>query len=393
MNIVERRRAQDGQIRDAGRGPRRRHPGRHHGGGLRREGRAAAARQEPAAVPARASSGMPADTGRPLLRADLRSPYGMVICAGPTGSGKTTTLYASLGEINSPERNIMTIEDPVEYIFPSINQIQINEAGRHHLRRRAAVDPAAGPRRHPGRRDPGRRDRADRRAVRADRALRAVVAARHRRGVGAAPAARHGHRDLPGRVVGDRRRVASGWSAGSASTAASPTSRRPRSWRSSAAIGGRGPDGGLHARRGLQLLRADRLPRADRRLRADAGDRRDPRAGRGRAPRTTRSARSLATRACGRCGRRRPGWSRQASRPSPRSSASIYTVGSCDAEVSRTSPSARTGNAKRGSTRADEPRARPSWRCTNASCANIRLTEKPGLLQLEITARGSSGTR
>src|SRR5207247_397367 len=57
----------------------------------------------------------------------LRSPYGMVICAGPTGSGKTTTLYGSLGEINSPERNIMTIEDPVEYTFPSINQIQINE--------------------------------------------------------------------------------------------------------------------------------------------------------------------------------------------------------------------------------------------------------------------------
>ncbi len=57
----------------------------------------------------------------------LRSPYGMVICAGPTGSGKTTTLYGSLGEINSPDRNIMTIEDPVEYTFPSINQIQINE--------------------------------------------------------------------------------------------------------------------------------------------------------------------------------------------------------------------------------------------------------------------------
>lgn len=58
----------------------------------------------------------------------LRSPYGMVLCAGPTGSGKTTTLYASLNEVNSPERNITTIEDPVEYVFPMINQIQINEA-------------------------------------------------------------------------------------------------------------------------------------------------------------------------------------------------------------------------------------------------------------------------
>jgi type IV pilus assembly protein PilB len=50
-----------------------------------------------------------------------------VICAGPTGGGKTTTLYASLGELNTPDRNIMTIEDPVEYTFDSINQIQINE--------------------------------------------------------------------------------------------------------------------------------------------------------------------------------------------------------------------------------------------------------------------------
>ena len=57
----------------------------------------------------------------------LRAPYGMVICAGPTGSGKTTTLYGSLGAINSPERNVMTIEDPVEYRIQSINQIQINE--------------------------------------------------------------------------------------------------------------------------------------------------------------------------------------------------------------------------------------------------------------------------
>jgi type IV pilus assembly protein PilB len=58
----------------------------------------------------------------------LRAPYGMVICAGPTGSGKTTTLYGSLGLINGPERNVMTIEDPVEYRIPSTNQIPINEA-------------------------------------------------------------------------------------------------------------------------------------------------------------------------------------------------------------------------------------------------------------------------
>ncbi len=57
----------------------------------------------------------------------IRSPYGMVICAGPTGSGKTTTLYATLAAIDNDEINVMTIEDPVEYVFPNINQIQINE--------------------------------------------------------------------------------------------------------------------------------------------------------------------------------------------------------------------------------------------------------------------------
>jgi type IV pilus assembly protein PilB len=70
--------------------------------------------------------GMPDDT-RDLYMDMVRAPYGMVVCAGPTGSGKTTTLYATLAEIADPQRNVMTIEDPVEYVFPSINQIQINE--------------------------------------------------------------------------------------------------------------------------------------------------------------------------------------------------------------------------------------------------------------------------
>ena len=70
--------------------------------------------------------GMPADTHE-VFSQMVQSPYGMVMCAGPTGSGKTTTLYATMAEINSAERNIMTIEDPVEYVFPGINQIQINE--------------------------------------------------------------------------------------------------------------------------------------------------------------------------------------------------------------------------------------------------------------------------
>jgi type IV pilus assembly protein PilB len=73
-----------------------------------------------------------ADLGMPGPSAEtysnfVRAPFGMVLCAGPTGSGKTTTLYATLTEISDPSRNVMTIEDPVEYVFPSINQIQTNE--------------------------------------------------------------------------------------------------------------------------------------------------------------------------------------------------------------------------------------------------------------------------
>jgi len=70
--------------------------------------------------------GMPPAAHQQFAR-HIRAPFGMVLCAGPTGSGKTTTLYAALSEIDDPSRNIMTIEDPVEYVFPSINQIQTNE--------------------------------------------------------------------------------------------------------------------------------------------------------------------------------------------------------------------------------------------------------------------------
>jgi general secretion pathway protein E len=56
----------------------------------------------------------------------LKSPLGMLLASGPTGSGKTTTLYASINELNRNELNIMTIEDPIEYTFMDINQSQVN---------------------------------------------------------------------------------------------------------------------------------------------------------------------------------------------------------------------------------------------------------------------------
>ncbi|MEO5826406.1 MAG: type IV-A pilus assembly ATPase PilB [Gemmatimonadales bacterium] len=64
-----------------------------------------------------------------LMRAIL-NPYGMVLVTGPTGSGKTTTLYSALQRINTVDTNIMTAEDPVEYNLPGINQVQVrNEIG------------------------------------------------------------------------------------------------------------------------------------------------------------------------------------------------------------------------------------------------------------------------
>jgi type IV pilus assembly protein PilB len=61
------------------------------------------------------------------LRRYIREPYGMVLVTGPTGSGKTTTLYAALSEISSEEDKVITIEDPVEYQLPGITQIPVNE--------------------------------------------------------------------------------------------------------------------------------------------------------------------------------------------------------------------------------------------------------------------------
>ena len=69
--------------------------------------------------------GMQPDTLQRLKTA-IERPYGMVLCVGPTGSGKTTTLHAALGHINTPERKIWTAEDPVEITQPGLRQVQVN---------------------------------------------------------------------------------------------------------------------------------------------------------------------------------------------------------------------------------------------------------------------------
>ncbi len=67
------------------------------------------------------------DRDKERMRRYIKEPYGMVLVTGPTGSGKTTTLYAAISEIQSDEEKIITIEDPVEYQLPGITQVPVNE--------------------------------------------------------------------------------------------------------------------------------------------------------------------------------------------------------------------------------------------------------------------------
>jgi MSHA biogenesis protein MshE len=72
-----------------------------------------------------AQTGMPPSIVK-RYRKLLQRPHGMILVTGPTGSGKTTTLYGSLSELNKPQSKIITVEDPVEYRLPRINQVQVN---------------------------------------------------------------------------------------------------------------------------------------------------------------------------------------------------------------------------------------------------------------------------
>jgi type IV pilus assembly protein PilB len=128
----------------------------------------------------------------------IAKPYGIVLVTGPTGSGKTNTLYSAIAQLNKPDTNIMTAEDPVEFNLPGINQIQIKDqiglnfasALRSFLRQ--------DPEHHPGRRDPRLRDGRDRGQGRADGPPGALDAAHERRAVHHLAPRQHGHRAVPG---------------------------------------------------------------------------------------------------------------------------------------------------------------------------------------------------
>ncbi len=124
MDIVERRRAQDGQFQMTidGAGVDIRVA---TGGTIWGETAVLRLLDKSRSVKQLADLGMPAD-GLERYLSIVHKPYGMILCSGPTGSGKTTTLYATLAQVSRTELNVMTIEDPVEYVFPAINQMQIN---------------------------------------------------------------------------------------------------------------------------------------------------------------------------------------------------------------------------------------------------------------------------
>ena len=128
-----------------------------------------------------------------LMKAIL-NPYGMVLVTGPTGSGKTTTLYSALSKINTIEVNIMTAEDPVEYNLMGINQVLVrNEVGMTFAAALKAFL-RQDPEHHHGGGDPRSGDGVDRDQGRAHGPSRALDAAHQRRAVHRDPHDRHGDR-------------------------------------------------------------------------------------------------------------------------------------------------------------------------------------------------------
>ena len=142
-----------------------------------------------------------ADATYDRFSASFTKPHGMVLVTGPTGSGKSTTLYATLTEISKPEVNIITVEDPVEYRLPGVNQVQVNHKAGLDF---AAVLPAI------LRSDPDVvligeiRDRATAQlGIEAALTGHLVLSTLHTNDAPSRhhPADRDGHRALPGRLV------------------------------------------------------------------------------------------------------------------------------------------------------------------------------------------------
>ena len=139
--------------------------------------------------------GLGEDISRPL-RHLLEMPNGIILVTGPTGSGKTTTLYTSLLHLNSVERNIVTVEDPIEYQLPGITQIQVKPQIGLEFCHAAALHPAARSRHHHDRRNPRSGNGADRGSGGAHGTSRAVNPSYQQRRRHHRAASRYGSRGL-----------------------------------------------------------------------------------------------------------------------------------------------------------------------------------------------------
>ena len=128
LDIAERRKPQDGRIslNAAAAGRTLDCPPRDAADRRRRVDRHALLLDKSKKAPTLQELGM-SDQMRAALEVLIRKPTGALLVTGPTGSGKSTTLYAALTEINRPEINIITVEDPVEYRLGGVNQVQINQ--------------------------------------------------------------------------------------------------------------------------------------------------------------------------------------------------------------------------------------------------------------------------
>ena len=269
MNIVERRRPQDGQIETDGRRSRPRRARVDDGDRLRREVRDAAARPHARAARRSRSSACRTRPTREYERL-IRSPYGMVICAGPDRLGQDHDAVRDARgdrprrDQHHDDRGSGRVRLPDDQPDPD------QPARRRHVRERAAVDPAPGPRRDPRRRDPRRRHRAHRGAGRADRPLRHVVAARDRR-----DAARSTASWTWGSSRSSSRRRCSASSVSGSSARSAPHCVAP--YKPTAdelafyeLAGGDARQDRVRARRRLQPVRPDRLLRPHRHLRGAA---------------------------------------------------------------------------------------------------------------------------
>ncbi len=146
--------------------------------------------------------GYEAEEKERLLNAVSR-PYGMVLVTGPTGSGKTVSLYTCLNILNKPGRQHLDRRGPVRNQPAGRQPGQRQREGRAHLRRRAQVVPAAGSGRDHGGRDPRPGDRRHRHQGGADRPPGALHAAHQRRAHHADADAQHGHRAVQHRLQRD----------------------------------------------------------------------------------------------------------------------------------------------------------------------------------------------